>query len=155
MRKLIHLVSAVTFVSVSLMTFGSGVFAAEKAQLTTAPNVPAPLKRSKPARVVVNFEAKEYVGELADGVKYKFWSFNGTVPGPMVRVRQGDTVEFHLSNAASSQFPHNIDIHAVNRCCGNFAFVGRFVATFRSMERICCSVITLTAVCDLNGTEPV
>jgi nitrite reductase (NO-forming) len=87
---------------------------AEMAQLTTAPNVPAPIKRTAPAKVVIKFEAKEYVSELADGKKYKFWSFNGTVPGPMARVRVGDTVEFHLSNHKDSEFPHNIDIHAVN-----------------------------------------
>ncbi|MCH8312913.1 MAG: nitrite reductase, copper-containing [Nitrospinae bacterium] len=90
------------------------VQAMEKAQLTTAPNVPAPIKRTSPATVVIKFEAKEYVGELADGKKYKFWSFNGTVPGPMARVRVGDTVEFHLSNHKDSVFPHNIDLHAVN-----------------------------------------
>ena len=32
--------------------------------------------------VVVEMEAKEYVGTIAEGVQYKFWSFNGTVPGP-------------------------------------------------------------------------
>ena len=100
-------------IAFSFLSAGN-IHAAEKAQLTTAPNVPAPVKRTSPAKVVVNFEAKEYVGELADGKKYKFWSFNGTVPGPMVRVRQGDTVEFHLSNHKDSSFPHNIDIHAVN-----------------------------------------
>ncbi len=99
---------------VSILASVAGLQAAEKATLTTAPNVPPAIGRTAPATVVVNFEAKEYVGELADGVKYKFWSYNGTVPGPMVRVRQGDTVEFHLSNAKDSQFPHNIDIHAVN-----------------------------------------
>lgn len=88
--------------------------ASEKGQLTTAPNVPAAIKRTAPAKVVLKFEAKEYVGDLADGKKYKFWSFNGTVPGPMARVRVGDTVEFHLSNHKDSVFPHNIDIHAVN-----------------------------------------
>ena len=67
-----------------------------EAKLTTLPEVPAPIARKKPAKVVVNIEAKEYVGTLADGVQYKFWSFNGTVPGPMIRVRQGDTVELHL-----------------------------------------------------------
>ncbi len=99
---------------VSILASVAGLQAAEKATLTTAPNVPPAIGRTAPATVVVNFEAKEYVGELADGVKYKFWSYNGTVPGPMVRVRQGDTVEFHLANAKDSQFPHNIDIHAVN-----------------------------------------
>lgn len=98
----------------SLFAGAAVLHAAEKATLTTAPNVPSATARTSPATVVVNFEAKEYVGELADGVKYKFWSFNGTVPGPMVRVRVGDTVEFHLANAKDSEFPHNIDIHAVN-----------------------------------------
>ncbi len=85
-----------------------------QAELTTAPQVPAPTGRSTPARVVVNFEAKEFSGTLTDEQSYKFWSFNGTVPGPMVRVRVGDTVEFHLANHRDSKYPHNIDIHAVN-----------------------------------------
>lgn len=84
------------------------------AQLTTAPKVPPPITRSAPAHVVVNLEAKEYQGEFADGKQYKFWSFNGTVPGPMIRVRVGDTVELHLKNHAGNTFPHNIDLHAVN-----------------------------------------
>ncbi len=52
--------------------------------------------------------------EITEGVKYHYWSFKGTVPGPMARVRVGDTVEFHLSNPASNTQPHNIDLHAVN-----------------------------------------
>ncbi len=84
------------------------------AELTTLPKVPAPTNRSEPAHVIVNLEAKEYVGTLADGVQYKFWGFNGTVPGPMMRVRVGDTVELHLKNAKNSKFPHNMDLHAVN-----------------------------------------
>lgn len=83
-------------------------------KITTAPNVPPFIKRTMPETVVVRFEAKEFVGFLADRKQYKFWSFNGTVPGPMIRVRLGDTVELHLSNHPSSDFPHNIDIHAVN-----------------------------------------
>ena len=92
---------------------GSPVYALE-AEITTAPHVPPFISRIMPETVVVKFEAKEFVGALADGQQYKFWSFNGTVPGPMIRVRLGDTVEFHLSNHAGSQFPHNIDIHAVS-----------------------------------------
>jgi len=86
----------------------------ENGKLATAPNVPPPLTRAGNKTVVLNFEAKEYVGEIAEGVKYNFWSFNGTVPGPMARVRVGDTVEFHLSNPKSNTQQHNIDIHAVN-----------------------------------------
>jgi plastocyanin len=92
---------------------GSSVYALE-AEITTAPDVPPFITRTLPEAVVVKFEAREFVGALADGKQYKFWSYNGTVPGPMIRVRLGDTVEFHLSNHSSSQFPHNIDIHAVN-----------------------------------------
>ena len=85
-----------------------------QAELTKAPHVPPPVSRSTSARVVVKFEAQEFVGKLTDDTSYKFWSFNGTVPGPMIRVRVGDTVEFHLKNHPNSRFPHNIDIHAVN-----------------------------------------
>ncbi|RZJ08782.1 MAG: nitrite reductase, copper-containing, partial [Rubrivivax sp.] len=44
---------------------------------------------------------------------YTFWTFGGTVPGSFIRVRQGDTVEFHLKNHPSSKMPHNIDLHGV------------------------------------------
>ena len=86
----------------------------EEGKLATAPNVPPPIMRAGGKTVVLNFEAKEYIGDIADGVKYHFWSFNGTVPGPMARVRVGDTVEFHLSNPKTNTQQHNIDIHAVN-----------------------------------------
>ncbi|MFT4578066.1 MAG: nitrite reductase (NO-forming) [Nitrospinales bacterium] len=95
---------------------------AEVAKLTTAPNVPPSIKRSKATTVVVNLQAKEYVGNLTEDVKYGFWSFGGTVPGPMARLRVGDSVEFHLSNAKGNTQPHNIDIHAVNGPGGGAAF---------------------------------
>ncbi len=85
-----------------------------KAMLSTAPNVPPPITRTKPATVVVEMEAKEYVGTIAEGKQYKFWSFNGTVPGPMIRVRVGDTVQIHLTNSKDNSESHNIDFHAVN-----------------------------------------
>ena len=94
-----------------------------KAQLSTAPNVPPPITRSTPATVVVEMEAKEYVGTIAEGVQYKFWSFNGTVPGPMIRVRVGDTVQIHLTNSKDSSESHNIDFHAVNGPGGGAAML--------------------------------
>jgi len=109
---------AALLLAMPLIGIASSVWAKDmptvQAQLTTLPEVPTPITRKTPAKVVVNVEAKEYVGTLADGVQYKFWSFNGTVPGPMIRVRVGDTVELHLKNHASSKFPHNMDLHAVN-----------------------------------------
>ena len=40
--------------------------------------------------------------EISEGVTYTFWTFGGTVPGCFIRVRQGDTVEFHLHNHPDS-----------------------------------------------------
>lgn len=85
----------------------------EEAKLTYAPEVPPPISRSHEAKVVVNLETKEVVGRLADGVEYTFWTFGGTVPGPFIRVREGDEVEFNLHNHPTSKMPHNIDLHAV------------------------------------------
>lgn len=85
----------------------------EKAVLTHAPEVPPRIDRSGNAKVIIELETKELKGRLADGVEYTFWTFGGTVPGPMIRVREGDDVEFTLSNHPTSKMPHNIDLHAV------------------------------------------
>jgi nitrite reductase (NO-forming) len=81
--------------------------------LTSPPNVPPPTQRNYPARVIVDLEVKEVDMEIAEGVTYTFWTFGGTVPGSFIRVRQGDTVEFHLKNHPDSKMPHNIDLHGV------------------------------------------
>jgi nitrite reductase (NO-forming) len=83
------------------------------AVLTSPPHVPPATKRNYPAKVIVDLEVKELDLEIADGVTYTFWTFGGTVPGSFIRVRQGDTVEFHLKNHPSSKMPHNIDLHGV------------------------------------------
>jgi nitrite reductase (NO-forming) len=111
----------------------------ETAVLTHAPKVPPPLKRSKPAKVVIKLETKEIKARLADGVEYTFWTFGGTVPGPMMRIREGDYVEFHLSNHPSSKMPHNIDLHAVTGqgggAEGSFTAPGReSVFSFRALN---------------------
>jgi nitrite reductase (NO-forming) len=46
-------------------------------------------------------------------VGYQYWTYNGTVPGPMIRVRQGDTVELTLKNSTESPVSHSIDSHGV------------------------------------------
>lgn len=85
----------------------------EVAQLAYAPNVPPPITRDYAARVQVELETVEKVGRMADGVEYTYWTFGGTVPGPMIRVREGDMVDFKLHNHPTSKMPHNIDLHAV------------------------------------------
>jgi len=84
-----------------------------QAVLTEAPLVPPAIARSRPAKVIVELEVSEVTLPLSDGVEYTFWTFGGTVPGKFIRVRQDDTVEFHLMNHPDSRFPHNIDLHAV------------------------------------------
>jgi nitrite reductase (NO-forming) len=83
------------------------------AQLTSPPNVPPATGRHAPAKVIVQLEVQELRRPIAEGVTYTFWTFGGTVPGSFIRVRQGDTVEFHLRNHPDSKMPHNIDLHGV------------------------------------------
>jgi nitrite reductase (NO-forming) len=40
------------------------------------------------------------------------WTFDGQVPGPVVRVTEGDTIEFTLKNLAGNKNSHSIDFHA-------------------------------------------
>ncbi len=84
-----------------------------KAVLTSPPMVPPATGRKAPAKVIVELEVREVEKEISEGVKYMFWTFGGTVPGSFIRVRQGDTVEFHLKNHPDSKMPHNIDLHGV------------------------------------------
>ena len=46
------------------------------------------------------------------GEKYAAWTFNGTMPGPVVRVTEGDTINFTLTNPATNKNPHAMDFHA-------------------------------------------
>lgn len=84
-----------------------------EAQLGVPPAAAPPTRRTSPAKVVVRLEVREVEREIADGSRYVFWTFGGTVPGPMVRVRRGDYVELHLMNHPDNTMPHNIDLHAV------------------------------------------
>jgi nitrite reductase (NO-forming) len=83
------------------------------AVLTSPPHVPPPTGRNYPAKVIVDLEVVEKEMQISEGVSYTFWTFGGTVPGSFIRVRQGDTVEFHLKNHPGNKMPHNIDLHGV------------------------------------------
>lgn len=49
---------------------------------------------------------------VAPGIRQMVWTFGGTVPGPVIRVKVGDTIRVHLMNPASNQLPHSIDFHS-------------------------------------------
>jgi nitrite reductase (NO-forming) len=57
--------------------------------------------------------------EIAGGVKYEGWTFGGTVPGPTIRVREGDLVRIKVVN--KSPMPHSIDFHSA-RIPANIAY---------------------------------
>lgn len=84
-----------------------------KAVLTSPPLVPPATGRTAPAKVIVELDVVEKEMPISEGVTYTFWTFGGTVPGSFIRIRQGDTVVFHLRNMPDSKMPHNIDLHGV------------------------------------------
>jgi nitrite reductase (NO-forming) len=84
-----------------------------KAILTSPPHVPPATGRHAPAKVIVELDVIEKEMPISEGVTYTFWTFGGTVPGSFIRIRQGDTVVFHLRNMPDNKMPHNIDLHGV------------------------------------------
>jgi nitrite reductase (NO-forming) len=87
---------------------------AHKATDATLPPIPA-------GDVVrVQMTLKDMAVEIAPGVHYNTWAFDGHgAPGPVVHVREGQTVEMTLTNGGS--IPHSIDFHAA-RIAPNVAF---------------------------------
>jgi nitrite reductase (NO-forming) len=75
--------------------------------------IPPPIKRRRAADVPVLLEAQEVTAEIEPGVTFQFMTYNGQVPGPFIRVREGDTIHLTFRNRKDSTQPHNVDFHAV------------------------------------------
>ena len=60
--------------------------------------------------ITLTVEEKEMT--VAEGYVQAVWTFNGTVPGPVIRVHLGDMIRVHLVNPATSKLSHSIDFHA-------------------------------------------
>src|ERR1700722_8536089 len=74
-----------------------------EADISREPNdLPPPVGKREPQTVRVDLCSGEVEGRLAEGTTFGYWTFNGKVPGPFVRVRVGDTVDIHLKNSADS-----------------------------------------------------
>lgn len=88
----------------------------ERTDFATAVNQTGPVYRAElePASLALVKEFRipivDATVEIAKGVTYKSWTFGGTVPGPVIRVREGDLLRIKLVNQAS--LPHSIDFHA-------------------------------------------
>ncbi len=50
--------------------------------------------------------------EIVPGVKYAAWTYNGRVPGPTLRAREGDKLQIHFVNAGTH--PHTIHFHGIH-----------------------------------------
>lgn len=76
--------------------------------------VPEEAKASDTDGVIrFSLTAQEVISEIAPGIYFNYWTYNKQVPGPMLRIKEGDTVEISLTNHPSSLHNHNIDLHAV------------------------------------------
>jgi nitrite reductase (NO-forming) len=88
--------------------------AANAVVISQDPNaVPKPLGARAPQLVKYSIETVELEGKLDDGTTFTYWTFGRKVPGPMLRVKKGDTVELKLTNNPNSTAVHSIDLHAV------------------------------------------
>ena len=67
-----------------------------------------PVARERTTRL--QFTAQEVPIRVSDDTVISAWTFDGDIPGPIVHVKQGDTVEFTLVNHGS--IPHSMDFHA-------------------------------------------
>lgn len=72
-----------------------------------------PVGNREPRHITVDLETTEIEGRLGANSSYTFWTFNDTVPGPMIRARVGDTVTVNMHNAIDSNHIHSVDFHSV------------------------------------------
>jgi nitrite reductase (NO-forming) len=86
-------------------------------------SVPPPVGDRAPTTVRVDLETVEIEGQLADQTTYQYWTFNGQVPGPFLRVRVGDTVQVFIRNDPDSTMIHSVDFHAVTGPGGGAAYL--------------------------------
>lgn len=62
----------------------------------------------------ITLTVQERMAPFNASQSFYYWTYGEQVPGPILRVQEGDTVEFTLENEAGSNFRHSIDLHAVN-----------------------------------------
>jgi len=90
---------------------------ANLAMLHPPPALPATAGRVREFSLTVT----EKTIDLAKGIKWSGWMYNGTIPGPVIRVTQGDTVHVTLNNSAAKH-PHSLHFHSVHAGTQNGVF---------------------------------
>ena len=88
-------------------------------ELPPGPQISGTVATARPAALApagaettkqLTLEAIDATVEIAAGVRYNAWTFGGSVPAPVIRLRQGDTLNFTLRN--NGRTGHSIDFHA-------------------------------------------
>ena len=84
------------------------------ADIARDPNdIPPPITRTATTTDYIDITAREVISQLAPGVYFNYWTYDGEVPGPFERVMVGDTVVVTFHNDKTSLHHHTIDFHAV------------------------------------------
>jgi nitrite reductase (NO-forming) len=102
--------------AVQKMLYGEKTTGPQAVSIVQDPTaVGTPVGKRGPETVKFTLEVQEVLGVLDAAAKttFPYWTFNGKVPGPMLRARVGDTIEITLKNAKGNSMIHNIDLHAV------------------------------------------
>lgn len=93
----------------------------EKVNLVAPPFVHAHEQATKQGPKIMEFtltvEEKKVVID-DEGTTFQAMTFNGSMPGPLMVVHEGDYVELTLVNPATNTMPHNIDFHAATGALG-------------------------------------
>src|SRR5262245_48538697 len=93
----------------------------QKVELVAPPYVHAHEQATTAGPKIMEFrlvaEEKQIVID-DDGTKLRAMTFNGSIPGPLMVVHEGDYVEVTLVNLASNTMPHNIDFHSATGASG-------------------------------------
>ncbi len=61
----------------------------------------------------VEFGVEEKLIEIANEVFFEAWTYNGTVPGPIIRATEGDLIRLRLENRTGH--PHSLHFHGAHR----------------------------------------
>ncbi len=74
---------------------------------------PPPPQPAQPGRLrEFSLTVRDVVLEIAREVRWAGWTFNGTIPGPVIRVTQGDHVRIVLTN--TTEHPHSLHLHGIH-----------------------------------------
>src|ERR1043166_1837433 len=93
----------------------------QKVELVAPPFVHLHEQATKQAPKIIEFRMEIVEKEIIideQGTKFQAMTFNGSMPGPLMVVHQGDYVELTLVNPETNTMPHNIDFHSATGALG-------------------------------------